>query len=137
MKKTSIAAAVTAGVIMLTANTYALASEMKPTNVLKTNDSDLTVMPGAGSEPVQLQFSGAAHLYANAPGELTVFKATGAVTHYRPVAYQMVDGKMKRIEVHFRIDSKNQATLQLGARDENAPVVLQGGAAIAHQPVLW
>lgn len=136
MKRTSILAAVAAGVITLATGAHAFAAEMNltPGSVVSKSGSDVTVMHGA-SDTLRLHFAGAEIVTHEPDGGLMIVKARGQLMHYRPEAYQLIDGEMKPVEVHFRIEGKDRATVQFGKVDNNAPVILKGGAVMSSQPV--
>jgi len=138
MKKTSIVAAVLAGALALATGSYAFAAGMNPASgaVVKTNDSDLMVMPGAGAGAVRLHFSGAERLRNDFRGGLTIIKDNTGSMHYRPEAYQVVNGKFKSVEVHFRIEGKDEATVEFGKTDPGVPVILRWGAVMSGQSVV-
>lgn len=132
MKKTFVAAAVAAGLMMLATGTSALAAE----SMMKTDKSDFVVMPGTGSDTLRLHFSGAERLHRDFPGGgLIVFQAGGGRMHYRPDAYQLINGKLKAVAVDFLIDGKDEATVQFGKIDKSAPVFLKRGAMMYNQPM--
>ena len=132
MNKTSIAAAAVMGIMTLATGSYALASESNqaPGSVVKTNGSDVMLAPGAGSNTLRLHFVGAEIITHEAHGGLMIVKARGQLLHYRPDAYQLINGKIKPVEVHFVIEGKDLAVVQFGQIDENAPVVLKRGAVM-------
>ena len=138
MKKNTIVALVAAGVMTLATGTYAHAAALNPASgpTLKTNPSDVVVAPGTGSDSVRLHFSGAQLLYRNSPGELTVFKANGGLMHYRPDAYQLINGKIKHVDVNLRIEGRDNATVEFGSMDSNAPVILKWGTVMSSQPIV-
>jgi hypothetical protein len=133
MKKNSIVAAVAIGIMTLATGTYALASELNPTprSVVTTNGSDITVIPGTGSDTLRVHFSGAEIVTQESPGGLMIVKAKGQLMHYRPEAYQVINGEIKPVEVNFHIEGKDQVVVQFGEIDKNAPIILKRGALIS------
>ena len=134
MKKTLVIAAAAAAIMTLATATYAAAAPNAP---LKTDTADVTVMPGNDSV-LHLHFAGAALIvqdFRNSRGGLTVFKANGARMHYQPIAYQLIDGKLKLIEAEFHIEGKDRVTVQFARLNNNAPVILKRGAVVDVQPV--
>src|SRR5580692_9891905 len=99
MKKLSIVATAALGMITLAAGTYALGADRTttPSAVVKANSSDVTVMPG--SDTLRLHFSGAQIITRESHGGLMIVKARGQLLHYRPEAYQLIDGEMKPVAV--------------------------------------
>jgi hypothetical protein len=136
MKKTSIVTVVAAGMITLLTGTYALAAKITPTSdaVVKTNDSDIMVMPGT-TDNLRLHFSGADRLHREFPGGLTVYQANGETMHYRPDAYQMINGKLKAVDLSFHIEGRDQVTVKFGKIDKSAPVFLKRGGVMFSQGV--
>lgn len=114
MNKTSIVAAAAIGMMALATGTYALAAERNqtPSAVVRTNSSDVTLMPGTGASTLRLHFSGAEIITQESPGGLMIVKAKGRQLHYRPVV------------------------VQFGKIDRNAPVILKRGAVMYDQPDL-
>ena len=136
MKRTSIAAFVVVGIITLVPGTFASAAEMNPTrgSAVNTSSPDVTVMPGTGAGALHLHFSGAERLSSDMRGGLIVYKATGRM-HYRPEAYQVINGKRKYVEVSFHVDTRDQATVRFDKIDENTPVILDRGALMFNEPM--
>jgi hypothetical protein len=143
MKNTSIAAAVLMGIMTLATGTYALAADMDTAGSVRrevsvmsgsavtTHGSDLTVMPGADSAALQLHFSGSERIERNFPGGLTIFKAHNLRMNYKPNAYQVINGKIKTVELQFRIDDMDHATIEFGKMDKSAPVIVKWGAVMS------
>jgi hypothetical protein len=132
MKKNFIAAAAAAGIITLATGTYALAapSNPAPSSVVTTNGTDIKVMPGTGSDTLRVHFSGAEIITHESSGGLMIVKARGQLLHYRPEAYQLINGEIKPVEVHFRIEGTDQAIVEFGKSDKSAPVFLKRGAVM-------
>ncbi len=133
MKKTSIVAVLAAGIMTVAATTAAFA-EMNPAAIspARVGSGDVKLMPG--SDTAQLHFAGAELITNDAPGALTVFKADGTRMNYHPNAFQVIGGKIRPVDARFRIDSKDQVTVEFGKLDKNAPVILKRGAAMYAQP---
>lgn len=138
MKKTSIVAAVVAGIMTLGTGSYAFAAgaSSASASVVKTNESDLMVMPDAGTDSVRLHFAGAERLHTDIHGGLTIFRGNAGLRYYRPDAYQVINGKMKSVEVRFRIEGRDKATIEFGKIDPGAPVILRWGAVMSTQSAL-
>ena len=135
MKKTSIVAAVVAGLMILAPGSYAFAAGVSTgsSSVVKTNNSDLMVMPGAAAGSVRLHFSGAERLFNEFHGGLTIIKDNRGLMHYRPEAYQVVNGKYKSVEVQFRIEGKDEAVVEFGKTAPGVPIILRSGAVMSGQ----
>jgi hypothetical protein len=138
MKRTSSIAAAAFGLMTLTAGSYAFAAGRNPSqsSSVRTNGSDVTLMPGSGTDTLRLHFSGAEIITHEGPGGLMIVKAKGRLLHYRPNAYQVIDGEMRPVEVGFRIDGVDQVVVQFGKIDKNAPVILKQGTVMYDKPVL-
>ena len=136
MNKTSIVSAVVAGIMTLATCSAAFAADVNLSSGsgAKTNSSDVMVMPGTDSQPLRLHFSGAERLHHELGG-LTVFQTNGERMHYRPDAYQVINGKHKPVEVNLHIEGNDQVTVEFGKVDKSAPVILKRGAAMFSQPV--
>ena len=137
MKQTSIVAVAAIGMITLATGTYALgaARNTRPsapvTKNVTTNGSDVTLMPGSGSDTLRLHFSGAQIITHESPGGLMIVKSGGRLLHYRPEAYQLINGEIKTVELSFRIEGMDQVVVQFGKTDKNAPVILKQGAVMS------
>lgn len=133
MKKISIVATAVLGMMTLATGTYALAAAptTTPGAVVRPNGSDVTLKPG--SDTLRLHFSGAEIITRESTGGLMIVKARGRLLHYRPEAYQVIDGEMKPVEVHFRIEGTDQVVVQFGNIDKSAPVILKQGAVMSDQ----
>jgi hypothetical protein len=137
MNKTSNVAAVAIGIMTLVTGTYALGASRNatPSAVATTNGSDVTLMPGTGTT-LRLHFSGVEIITHDSHGGLMILKARGQMLHYRPEAYQVINGEIKPVEVNFRIEGMDQVVVQFGNIDKNAPVILKQGAVMSGQPSL-
>ena len=81
--KIQITTAVIAGVLSLI-----------PGSALRAaNSRDLMIQGASETAPVHLHFAGAERLELGAPGELCVIRHGSRPQHYRPDAYQIVNGK--------------------------------------------
>jgi hypothetical protein len=136
MKKAFFVTAVAAGMMTLAAGTYPLCAEMAPASgsVVQTNSTDLMVMPGT-ADNLRLHFSGADLLHHEFPGGLTVYQTNGETKHYRPDAYQVINGKHKAVDISFHIEGRDQVTVKFGKMDKSAPVFLKRGGVMLGQPV--
>src|SRR5579862_7709976 len=125
MKKTSFVTAIAIAMITLATGTCALAAARNatPVSVVKTNGSDVTLMPGAGSDTLRLHFSGAQIITREPQGGLTIVKGGARLLHYRPDVYQVINGEIKPVEVHFEIDGIDQVVVRFGEIDKSAPVI--------------
>jgi hypothetical protein len=133
MKKNSIVAVVAVGMMTLATGSYAWGAARNTTSsaVVTTNGSDVTLMPGTGSDTLQLHFSGAQIIAQEPHGGLTIVKARGQLLHYRPEAYQLINGEITPVEVTFRIEGTDHVVVQFGKIDKNVPVILKQGAVMS------
>jgi len=133
MKKNSIVTVIAIGMMTLVTGSYALGTPRNttPSAVVTTNGSDVTLMPGTGSDTLRLHFAGAQIITHESARGLMIVKAGGQLLHYRPEAYQLIDGEMKPVEVSFKIEGKDQVVVQFGKMDKNAPVILRQGAVMS------
>ena len=136
MKKNSIVTVVAIGMMTLATGTYALgaAGTKAPSAFVTANGSDVTLMPGAGSDTLRLHFSGAEIITHESHGGLMIVKARGQLMHYRPEAYQVINGETKPVEVNFKIEGRDQVVVEFGKIDKNAPVILKQGAVMSGNP---
>jgi hypothetical protein len=133
MKKNSIVAVIAIGMMALATGTYALgaARNTTPSAVVTTNGSDVTLTPGSGSDTFRLHFSGAKIITHESSGGLMIVKARGEMLHYRPEAYQLINGEAKPVEVNFKIEGMDQVVVEFGKIDKSAPVILKQGAVMS------
>lgn len=89
---------------------------------------DFEVAPGAHPEAVQLVFEGAQNVVINAEGDLVIHTASGEVTHRRPVARQVIDGRVQEVAARFRLAATTpgvwQAGLDVGRYDPTQKLVI-------------
>ncbi len=136
MKKNSIVATAALGLLTLGMGTFAMAASPTATSTAaaRTNEADVTLKPG--SDTLRLHFSGAQIITQESAGGLMIVKARGRLLHYRPEAYQVIDGEVKPVEVHFHIEGTDQVVVQFGKIDKSAPVILKQGAVMSNQQSL-
>lgn len=97
--------------------------------VLAANSRDLMIQGASENAPIQLHFAGAERLELVAPGELCVVRHGVRQQHYRPDAYQIIDGKTRHLTVSYRVDGGDRVTVSFGNFDKSAPIFLRDGAA--------
>jgi hypothetical protein len=97
------------------------------TKVTRINERDLMVQCAAETASIQIHFAGAERIDYGLFGELSVFKADGHV-HYRPDVYQLIDGKVKRVRVSYKLNGTDRATMNFSKFRKDAPLIIHMGA---------
>jgi hypothetical protein len=100
-----------------------------PASAGTANSRDLMIQAASATAPVQLHFAGAERLELGAPGELCVIRHGSREQHYRPDAYQIVNGKARHLTVDYTINGGDRVTLRFGNVDSSAPIFLRDGAS--------
>jgi hypothetical protein len=121
--KFQIATAVLTGVLSLAPASPALA-----TTVSRLNSRDLMIQGASETAKVELHFTGAERLELGAPGELVVNRR-GSLKHYRPDAYQIVNGKARHLTISYKLNGADRVTVNFGNFDNSAPIFLRDGAS--------
>lgn len=89
---------------------------------------DFEVAPGANPEAIQLVFEGAKNVEIDARGDMVIQTAAGVVTHRRPVARQVIEGRVQEVAARFRLSETGpgvwQAGLELGRYDATQKIVI-------------
>jgi hypothetical protein len=125
-----ITTAVLAGILSLIPGSPAFAGnsiKTSPPGLSTVNSRDLIVQGEAETAPVQLHFGGAERIDLGRPGELIVIRH-GSRQHYRPDAYQIIDGKWRPLTVGYTVNGADRVTVNFGNFDDSAPVYLRYGA---------
>jgi hypothetical protein len=134
--KTQIAIAVMTGILSLNPGSPALAANIvntsSPTSVSTVNSRDLIIQGASATAPIQLHFAGAERIELGAPGELCVMRH-GSRQHYRPDAYQIINGKARHLTVSYTLSGGDRATINFGSFDNSAPILLRDGAATLYR----
>jgi hypothetical protein len=132
--KIQIMTAVLTGILALTPASPVLASDNVATSapaaasVIRLNSRDVMIEGVSETARVQLHFAGAERLDPGGPGELLVI-VHGSRQHYRPEAYQIINGKMRSVALRYKLDGGDRVTLNFGDFDSSAPIYLRGGAS--------
>ena len=86
------------------------------------------VQPGADPNQIQMAYRGATEVSVNAAGQLVVSTPLGSFQDDAPVAYQMVDGKRRPVNMSYSLETAEQASqayhFDLGAYDPSLPLIL-------------
>ncbi len=85
---------------------------------------DFIVAPESNPAPIDLAFSGAEHVSADASGNLVVSSASGDVVLHKPVAYQQQNGSRQLVDARFVLKANNQVSFQLGEFDHSRELVI-------------
>ena len=129
-----ITTAVMAGMLSLIPGNPAFAGDVAKTSapglISTVNSRDLIIQGASETVPVQLHFRGAERIDLGRPGELIVMRH-GSRQHYRPEAYQIIDGKWRPLTVGYTINGGDRVTVNFGNFDNSAPVFLRYGAVTA------
>jgi hypothetical protein len=130
--KIEIAAAVITGILSLIPGSPALAADIagtsSPASVSKVNSRDLIIRGASETAPIQLHFAGAQGIEFGFPGELWVMRH-GSRQHYRPDAYQIVNGKERHLTVSYTLSGRDRVTVNFEKFDNSAPIFLRDGAS--------
>lgn len=84
---------------------------------------DFIVAPGADARSIGLAYPHARSLHVTAGGALAVQQGQVTTTVTAPVAYQVVDGRRRRVEAAFRV-AGHGVRFDLGGYDESRPLVI-------------
>jgi hypothetical protein len=135
--KIQIATVLLTGILSFMPATPALAADTVTTGVSASgpatvtilNSRDLKIEGASQSATVQLRFAGAELLeFGTTSGELVVNRH-GSVQHYRPEAYQIINGKERHLAVTYTRSGVDLVTVNFGNFDNSAPIFVRGGAA--------
>jgi hypothetical protein len=132
--KIQITTAVMTGILSFISGSPAVAANVANTSasgaISTVNSRDLIIEGEAETAPVQIHFTGAERVELGRPGELFVMRH-GVRQHYRPQAYQIVNGKWRPLSVGYSVNGCDTATLTFGRFDASAPIYVRYGAATA------
>ena len=129
-----ITTAVMAGMLSLIPGNPSFAGDVAKTSapglISTVNSRDLIIQGASETVPVQLHFGGAERIDFGRPGELIVMRH-GSRQHYRPEAYQIIDGKWRPLTLGYTLNGGDRVTVNFGNFDNSAPVFLRYGAVTA------
>jgi hypothetical protein len=130
--KIQITTAVLTGILSLIPSSPVLAAKIvntsAPASVSAVNSRDLIIQGASETAPVQLHFAGAERIEIVGPGELSVLRH-GSRQHYRPDAYQIINGKARHLTVGYKVNGGDRVTVNFGNFDNSAPIFLRDGAS--------
>jgi hypothetical protein len=137
MNKKTFALATASAALALMTGTSALAADIATANTGYKNPSlsfvdrdkkgefkDAVVEAGADPSVLQLHFANAQKVEFAGIGTLRITKANGSVWNYKPVVYQVVNGKRRPVTVAFRFIGKDRVSLRPQKVDASAPLVV-------------
>jgi hypothetical protein len=130
--KTQITTAVITGILSLIPGIPAVAANIAntsaPASISTVNSRDLMIQGASENAPVQLHFAGAERLEIVAPGELCVTRYGSRQQHYRPDAYQIINGKVRHLRVSYKLNGGDRVTVNFENVDNSAPIIVRDGA---------
>lgn len=86
---------------------------------------DVLVAPGAGTQRIQLEFSGADSLSINSLGELVLHTSIGDIIQQKLYAYQLVNGAQKSVSCAFQKEAEKVCIgFQLGSYDHTKELII-------------
>jgi len=83
-----------------------------------------TVLPEWNPEIIKIKLRGANGLKINEKGELEVITKLGSVEFTKPIAYQMIGGKRKPVEVAYVIHKGTNYGFKIGNYDKKRPLII-------------
>ncbi len=85
---------------------------------------DWVVKPMADPSAIRFRYEGAKSTCIESSGNITIRTEAGKQIHSRPVAYQIIDGKQKSVDVNFRKISSDTYGFKTGAYDRNHALII-------------
>jgi hypothetical protein len=85
---------------------------------------DWVVAPGADPGRIRFAYDGPGSVRIDADGNLAVGAAFGDILHRKPVAYQLVDGRRRKVAARFVETKPGVIGFELGAYDRRAALVI-------------
>jgi hypothetical protein len=87
-------------------------------------EHDFELQPGADPGQIAFHLDGARSVALNKNGDLDIGLAGGAITFGRPVAYQIVAGMRRNVDVAFKLDHDGTIHFRLGSYDKAEELVI-------------
>lgn len=84
---------------------------------------ELWCAPGTDYKQIQLKMKGFSEIALDKSGNLVLTTDLGKITEKKPIAYQMLNGKLSAIPCKF-ILKKDVVSFELGKHDENATLII-------------
>jgi Beta-propeller repeat len=91
---------------------------------------DFIVAPGANTESIRFDISGAKRIATDTTGDLVLSSAAGDVVLHRPVSYQMKDGAKESVDSRFVV-AKNTIRFEVGNYDHGRELVIDPSVSYA------
>lgn len=90
---------------------------------------DFVVAPGADPQAIRLTFEGADKLEVDAQGDLVLYAAGGQIRQHKPIIYQEVDGKRRKISGGYALtpDAKRktqEVRIRVDSYDATRPLII-------------
>jgi len=88
-------------------------------------EHDFVLRPGADPERIAVDFRGAKKLTIDRRGALNIHTAAGVVRQPRPLVYQRVGSKRRRVAGGYKLSSRHRRVgFEIGAYDRTKPLVI-------------
>jgi len=84
------------------------------------------VSPGADYKDIRMSYSGVDSLKLSSSGNLLIHTPWGELKDEKPIIYQMVDGKKKRVDGAFAL-TNNTVGFTVGSYDKSIPLMIDPG----------
>ena len=85
---------------------------------------DFDIAPGRDPARIALEFTGVERVEIDSHGELILHAGRGAVRQPKPVAYQIIAGRRRDVNVAYRLTGRRQIAFQVGEYDQSANLVI-------------
>ena len=85
---------------------------------------DFELAPGANANTIRLQVEGSRRIRLNARGDLILSLKDGTITLQKPVSYQYVNGKKRRVSSGYVLTGRNEIGFRLGRYNKKLPLVI-------------
>jgi hypothetical protein len=96
---------------------------------------DLLVAPKADPKQIKIRFSGAGKVALSNEGNLILHTAAGDVSHHKPIAYQIIEGKRNRIDANYQLAENGEVGFRLGEYDTRHALVID--PIVSYSSFLW
>ncbi|MEO8083573.1 MAG: hypothetical protein ABI780_07110 [Ardenticatenales bacterium] len=83
-----------------------------------------TLAPGADAGAIRMAWRGASGLRVGADGSLVVETPAGPIVDTPPVAWQVVDGRRRDVDVRFMVGDDSSYGFAVGAYDTRRPLII-------------
>jgi len=128
MNRKFFLSAIASGVLALAMGGNAVAASIEAAPRTQTParaaTANVTLEAGTDISSVQLHFAGARMVTFQDIGTLRVLNEDGTSWQYRPLLYQVVNGKRHVLNPGFRIFSNDRVGLRVSGYDPSVPLIL-------------